>query len=404
MGSTSSLFSFFDIEVNPWLLKTLNKKEYQIRFSKYKKYFEEKEIEKKYSEYHDFLKKYHKLIESHDTTLKTFSKIIPYELVLLNHFEEYINIFKVFFINESQYHINKQHWIVKFNYKNSKNQLNKQSLLMIDKFFILENEFIQYYKKNKQSILIDSKKFVDETNEILNQCYYMALVYNLLKDENNPIFIKNLNTVAKGAEIVQFKTNENSRNFLFELVVNSFFKHCGWEIKFSKSDVVAQKNNITVVSECKKITSKTNFKSELEIAAKQLKRIDINNSKNTFGMIFIDITNILFENIEKFMKLFSFNTEQAGMNLIKNLTNDFLDDNSFVINSINDKYVDTSLGVCFFCGMNLPISLYKTCFAINFHFMSSGKLDDERFDFYSKICSPFEGVFNPTLEKLNKYA
>lgn len=135
-------------------------------------------------------------------------------------------------------------------------------------------------------------------------------------------------------------SNDNSRDFMYELLIAAYFKSKGFRIEFNDmADVVAFKNSDTLYIECKRLTSPNSLEKNLKKAEKQLaSRTD----KNAYGLVFIDIANCILDkiNIYEYSNIYEM-TKKVDDEILR-----YSKDNQAIITSLNDKYAYDSLGVC----------------------------------------------------------
>jgi hypothetical protein len=167
----------------------------------------------------------------------------------------------------------------------------------------------------------------------------------------------------------------------------------------------AQEDNITIFSECKKITSKKNFEKEMKKALKQLGENNIENNNNFYGMIFIDITNVIFEDLKNYLyeNKFIIKNQFDGIKLLEKCISEFLSLKSKVIDDLNDKNINISLGTGFYVSIPLLINNEIIFFTTKLDFKVSQYLNDEKFENLKEIISPFEKAFEFLLSNFNSF-
>ena len=65
-------------------------------------------------------------------------------------------------------------------------------------------------------------------------------------------------------------------------------------------------------------------------------------------------------------------------------------------------FLEYSLGSCFFFQGFIPINNSKIALATTFRFITSEKLDDEKYAFFKKEMTPFKNVVSDISTELNK--
>ncbi len=238
-----------------------------------------------------------------------------------------------------------------------------------------------------------SEKFLFMT-EALKEVFEIVIIYKTLYTETNNVFLKErLHKIIKGKTLIKNGENSptNPRDILFELVIISYFCNLNYKVNFNvMTDVVVENSELKVFGECKRLSSEKNLQKQLSKAKKQLQKIDFKN--NEYGLIFIDISNCIYEN---FINTELQNAENAR-NLLDYFVNNFITRNEKVINEYNDKCINFSLGICIF--VNMPTwtqdgTLYRN---IKIQVVAPEKLSTYKFQ---KLNNIFNG-FDSTLEKL----
>lgn len=393
-------------EVNQWITTTLNIKNNQSRFTKYKKYLNEKYIKENFESYYNLLKLRFEYVSFKNDYINAINKNDSIEFELSKQLEKLIDSFENYIKCNSQnsYYSNLHKYLSFFNaYEHSYNGnirfLNKQ---LVE----LQNKFIIYNSQNNQIILEESFKYTLQISEVLKECFDISIIYHVFKKEKGKGFIDKLSKIKNGIELVEYNKNADDRNFLFELVISAYFKTFNWKIDFStKTDVIAIKDNITIFSECKKITSKKNFEKEMKKALKQLEENHIENNNNFNGMIFIDITNVIFEDLKNYLyeNKFIIKNQFEGIELLQKLIFEFLSLKSKIIDDLNDKNVDISLGTVFYASIPLLINNEIIFFTTKLDIRASQHLNDEKFENLKEIISPFEKAFEPMLSNFKSF-
>ncbi len=290
-------------------------------------------------------------------------------------------------------------WLSSYEINANNSRYAKYEQIINDYF---NNKDLEKYLMDKDlnSIELDQKlkdktleKFLFMT-EALKEVFEIVIIYRTLCTKTNNIFLKEkLHKIIKGRVLIDSEENSstNSRDILFELVIISYFYNLNFKVNFNvMTDVVAENNELKVFGECKRLSSEKNLQNQLSKAKKQLQKINFN--KNEYGLIFIDITNCIYEN---FIKKELPNTEIAK-NFLEIIVYDFIKRNEKLINEYNDKCIDFSLGICLFA--NIPTwtqdgTLYRNT---KIQVIAPEKLSDYRFQKLNNILNGFD----TTLEKL----
>ena len=102
---------------------------------------------------------------------------------------------------------------------------------------------------------------------------------------------------------VFYDTNSNNmdegRNFLYELLIATWFSKLGYEIDFdNETDVVAKYGEVTIYAECKRIKSNRSFEENYKKAFKQLEKVE--KQKNIYKLVFVDIYNCVAEYLKDY--------------------------------------------------------------------------------------------------------
>lgn len=154
---------------------------------------------------------------------------------------------------------------------------------------------------NDYKIFLDS---IDETEKshllslffsnMYREIYELIWVYknhSKFKPSINLNFIK---STLKGVTTINLEktADQSSRNYLFELRVASYYINCGYDIKLDDvTDLIVSKDGMKYYIECKRISSVKQIPIRIKEASRQLdKRLQPNELKNTYGLIWIDLS------------------------------------------------------------------------------------------------------------------
>ena len=205
--------------INDWLSVKFSDQKNKTRFSRYKFYFKELYIEKEFSTYYHFLKRYNDLQALRNDCLKAFDLNKEIEKRL---YEDMKTLFDNLDLSFKQSN-GAMYCMYCIQYRSNFTMYYESSLsnnikFMITKFLNDSLTFSKYYFPNKDAIIKESFEFVEKFNEIANQCFDISVVHHLFKDEESKDFIDVLENVIEGSDIVGYDRNANERNFLFELM------------------------------------------------------------------------------------------------------------------------------------------------------------------------------------------
>lgn len=166
-------------------------------------------------------------------------------------------------------------------------------------------------------------------------------IYLGFQGERSKGFIDKLEKAIGGQEHPEGHLAGPSRDYLFELLVAKMFYAAGYKIDFeATTDVVAKNSKYTVHAECKRISSEKKFEENCKTAEKQLKR-EMGKAGTPFhGIIFVDITNCIAG-----IPAREFRNSADASFFIDDKFKNFEIQNSRLINRINDRFIDSSLGV-----------------------------------------------------------
>lgn len=239
-----------------------------------------------------------------------------------------------------------------------------------------------FYKTNKPYDLYDLEQKFMKLNEAVQECVQIVQIYDSFINENSIGFNERLKKIISGTDFYNSETkSDQPRDFLYELLVASWFKSCKYDIDFDKiTDVVAKKNDTIFYVECKRIKSVNGLEQNLKKACKQLSKVD--DSKNHHGVIFMDIYNCVSDKIKsyEYPNIFEIRNELNNV-----LENNFRKQNSELIDRILTQYLDCTLGVFFttvhcFWLKDVTPQFYQDCKGITSH-----DLTKEKFNIFNKI-------------------
>lgn len=239
-----------------------------------------------------------------------------------------------------------------------------------------------FYKKGNPNDLTDLEQKFKNLNDAVQECIQIIQVYDVFKNESSSGFEERLKKIICG---VDFYNPENKvdqpRDFLYELLVASWFKKWGYNIDFdSITDVVAKKNSITVNVECKRIKSVNGLEENFRKACKQLSKID--GATENYGLVFIDIYNCVADRIRDY--------EYSDILAMRKEINDILENNfrrqnANLIERILTNNLDHTLGVVFTSVRCLWLANVMPQFYQDYKATTSSKISDVKFDILKKL-------------------
>jgi hypothetical protein len=238
-----------------------------------------------------------------------------------------------------------------------------------------------YSKDNLKEIVILDPKF-NKLNEAAQECIQIVQVYEAFRNENSAGFNDRLKKVIAGQDFFNPENPEDQpRDFLYELLVASWFSSWGYDIDFEQlTDVVAKGDNVTIYIECKRIKSSKGLEKNFRKACKQLSRV-ADNSEH-YGLVFIDIYNCVAKNIRDY-EYENIYAMQRELNSV--LENNFRKQNSKLIDKVLDENIENTLAVAFTTARCLWLSDVTPQFYRDYKIRASSKIADEKFDELKKI-------------------
>lgn len=240
-----------------------------------------------------------------------------------------------------------------------------------------------YDMGNSKDILILKPKF-ERLNEAAQECFQIVQVYEAFKDVKSNNFDERIKRIVAGQDFYNSANAEDQpRDFLYELLVATWFKESGYEIDFDQlTDVVAIKDNKTVYIECKRIKSNRGLEKNFRKACKQLKRID--KTENTYGLVFIDVYNCVADKLKdyEYNDILEINKEVKRV-----MAEHFGKPNYDLINRVLDEYVDNIMGVVITCSRCLWLSNVTPQFYTEKKAITPSEISDKDFQVFEKILS-----------------
>lgn len=248
-----------------------------------------------------------------------------------------------------------------------------------------------FYKMEREHLYTEiGKEKFNTLTKAMFECHNIIIVYSVFKNENSQGFIERLSKVIKDPDILEKSQESHARNFLFELLVASYFSVNNYAIDFnSKSDVLAKKNDLTFYVECKKIVSSRKLFEKVKRAGKKLEN-DVPNDDNSYGLIFIDISSLIAEyfprsEVADYFEVHAHLTNAMGKYLTPKI--------SQKIEDLNERFKNNSLAVCLMGSSSIwtqePTHYVATSFAVR----ARGSMTDDDFNTLKEAIEGFEGAF-----------
>lgn len=187
----------------------------------------------------------------------------------------------------------------------------------------------------------DMQEKYEKMKLAMKECTDIWIIYKTFHMERSEGFIERLQKIIKGADFTsETKDNDSSRDFLYELMIAAKLKKNGFGINFDTvTDIIAEKNDILYFIECKRIKSLKKFEENYKKAGKQIER---EKKDNSYGLIFIDIYNMIKEDIPQKEYL----SHEEINNSMNTIFRNFSSQNANIIKRLNERFKDASLGIC----------------------------------------------------------
>lgn len=239
-----------------------------------------------------------------------------------------------------------------------------------------------FYKNSDPNDLYDLEQKFKKLNDAVQECIQIVQVYNTFKNENSDGFEDRLKKIISGADFYNPENKaDQPRDFLYELLVASWFKKWGYGIDFDKiTDVVATKNSITVYVECKRIKSINGLEENFRKACKQLSKVD--DTTEHYGLVFIDIYHCLADRIRDYEYSNILNMRKELNDILEN---NFRKQNSDLIERILTKNLDYTLGVVFTTIRCLWLANVTPQFYQDYKVTTSSGITDANFEIIKKL-------------------
>lgn len=238
-----------------------------------------------------------------------------------------------------------------------------------------------FYKGNPDD-LSDLEIRFKKLNEAVQECVQIVQVYEAFKDEKSKGFADRLEKVVYGNDFYNpEKKSDQARDFLYELLVASWFKRWGYTIDFEQTtDVVAKKDGKTVYVECKRIKSAKALEENFKKACKQLEKVE--DDAEHYGLVFIDVYNCLADKLKdyEYSNVFAIRREIQTV-----LANNFGKPKNDLIQNILTRYLDTTLGVAFTTVRCFWLSDVTPQFCEEKKVITSAEISDENFEILNEL-------------------
>lgn len=258
---------------------------------------------------------------------------------------------------------------------------SKDSKANLSRYSRYKAHIDDFYKSGNPNDLADLEQKFKKLNEAAQEIFQIVEIYEEFKSEDSKGFNERIKKIISGSDFHNSQnTADQPRDFLYELLVASWFHKNGYTIDFDKStDVVATKDDIVVYIECKRIKSINKLEQNLKKACKQLSEID---DENHFGLVFVDVFNCIADKVKdhEYSNVTEINTQ---MNSI--YTNAFAKPNAGLIDSILTDNLGVTLGAVFTCARCLWLKNITPQFYRGIHAIASQKIEDENFKMLKKI-------------------
>ncbi|HBG7231774.1 TPA: hypothetical protein KRA30_001935 [Clostridioides difficile] len=239
-----------------------------------------------------------------------------------------------------------------------------------------------FYKNGNKNDLHDLEQKFKKLNDSVQECVQIVQVYDAFKNENSCGFNERLHKIISGVDFYNPENkSDQARDFLYELLVASWFKKWGYDIDFEQiTDVVAKKDGITVYVECKRIKSINGLEENFRKACKQLSKI--NDPTEHYGLVFIDIYNCVADYIRDY-EYSSIVDMKKELNDV--LENNFRKKNANLIEKILTKNLDYTLGVAFTTVRCLWLENITPQFYQDYKVITSSRITNLNYEILEKI-------------------
>lgn len=196
-----------------------------------------------------------------------------------------------------------------------------------NRFGVYENDLLLF--SNPDNIHTPHQNIIFERfNDFLNatiEAHHLISIHNSFKNQCNGDLLKRLSRVIESLpkpNFIESKNTDNGRNYSFELTTAARFSELGYKINLNtETDVVVDLAQYKLLIECKRITSKNKVLKRIKDARVQIDKRIGNTPSNKLGLIAVDVTYILNENLKSYncknKEHFEYIIEQALIDFIK---------------------------------------------------------------------------------------
>lgn len=183
-----------------------------------------------------------------------------------------------------------------------------------------------------------------KSDSALKEIAQIKFVYMAFKNEKSEGFIERIRKVVSGKDFYTGEEGDQARDFLYELVVASWYKNAGYEIDFDyakKTDVVAKGNNNLYI-ECKRLKSTNGFEKNYRKACKQL--MQVQRGDNEISLVYVDVYNCISSIVPRYEYK---NIAHIKDTVDRAMKSGFEKDNLTIINRLLNEYKENVDGIVF---------------------------------------------------------
>lgn len=188
-----------------------------------------------------------------------------------------------------------------------------------------------------------SEEKFKKLNWAFHELFEIVQIYKCFSDQNSNNFNERLEKVVSGQDMMPdtlTAKNDNSRDFLYELLIASEFYKRGFNICFNNdADIVAIRGLDVIMAECKRLSSNNSLERNIKKAGEQLNRRE---RKDTIGLIFIDITSCILDKIP----IFEYHSDAEIISRVRTAMDYYQKENQKVLEHLSSKYLESAFGIC----------------------------------------------------------
>jgi len=264
--------------------------------------------------------------------------------------------------------------------------LARQKRTWCTKFKIFKvRRIYRYFFSSTDPLSSDGRAKFDKLTRSYIECLSIVLIYRAFQNEASKGFTDRLSKVVDGQDHPDAGAAGASRDFLFELSIAARMTLSGYKVDFNKiTDVVAENNEFLIHAECKRLSSGKKFEKNFKKAGEQIATQVKATNKNTYGLIFLDISSCL----DSLPKREVSNDEEARRTIHKNIER-FVEINSSKINHLTERFSGVSLGVCLIGQAPIWIRNHTLYMVTDTQVIAPQSLNDEDFGNLKKILDSF---------------